>query len=167
MTCSHKYACSPNASFGHHSQRFIPQIQTVVENRSCFYCKKQGHLISVCPLLAKKQLGKGASRTSKSKNSSTKSHSMRGSASPPPAANINKIESVKSSDQNLKVVDKQPSKSQMVWKIKGSQSDSSSNNDASVNTPDLFKNKILTDVVILDDATGLPNSVKAWVSLTN
>jgi hypothetical protein len=54
-----------------------------------------------------------------------------------------------------------------IWRRKESVVDSSVvNNSTSDKNSDLFKNKILTDVLIVDDL-GRPKPAKAWVTVSN
>lgn len=162
--CTFQCACSVNRNIKS-SSVVQPQFQSVVERRSCFYCKKQGHLISVCPLLSRQRFGRTVPRSSVYRNFS-KSSPKHSSMSPKPVKKTDKIMSVTPTCNQQTLVKKQPSKPLQVWKVKESKEDSSSHNTPSIKVPEILKNHVLIDVVIMDDS-GRPKSIKAWVSHSN
>ena len=150
------------------SKKSSPKTQTAivfVERRSCFYCGCRGHLVRDCLFLSKQKLKKAGkktkenvSQTSVLKNKSASSKVVQKAVKDVKTLTRNPV-------HNLKL--KQTVEPQKVWRKKVlSKEVLPHGNDPSIKSNDFKKNSKLIDVIIVDDA-GRPNSVKAWVTLSN
>jgi hypothetical protein len=170
-SCSHKCSCAVNVP--EIKPRRVPlspkplssSDQTFRERRSCFYCQKQGHLINQCPVLARKWASRYSTGYNKRRN--FQKSKQPGLSRHVPISKVNNITPTKSIDRKVNVINKQPTLSQKVWIKKSTKNVMSSEVITSIKDNDVLKNKVLTDVIIIDEVSGVPKSVKAWVSISN